>query len=345
MTNPNNNEFDNMNEFETLQEQETVETENFTDELETEEVATEETETEEPQEETTDSEENETDDEVNEPETEETEVKEEEPKLKPSEICKSKAAFNDFILNNPMPLEICEIMQNYPQKPVVKIAELTQNIETLINTIGTEDFDTNQYLVWIVTRAKDEIVNTVKRLNGKEGLGIFIMRAYLYNDETEIGFECLLKPELKEKVKRVINTETPAKQLQKEYWEVYKEVSDELQSEIQILEALPRHYQPVSIGVKGVQIMLTINTQKHYIAAEIGINNDKTLFEKLLEHKEEIESEVGELEWDSKESNKSAKIRKTYYIDINNPVNHEKAAEEHVKMAEALTAIARKYLK
>ena len=26
MTNPNNNEFDNMNEFETLQEQETVET-------------------------------------------------------------------------------------------------------------------------------------------------------------------------------------------------------------------------------------------------------------------------------------------------------------------------------
>ena len=347
MTEQNQNEnfeIETIEETQAFETSEDAETENFTDELETEEVATEETETEEPQEETTDSEENETDDEVNEPETEETEVKEEEPKLKPSEICKSKAAFNDFILNNPMPLEICEIMQNYPQKPVVKIAELTQNIETLINTIGTEDFDTNQYLVWIVTRAKDEIVNTVKRLNGKEGLGIFIMRAYLYNDETEIGFECLLKPELKEKVKRVINTETPAKQLQKEYWEVYKEVSDELQSEIQILEALPRHYQPVSIGVKGVQIMQTINTQKNYIASEIGINNDKTLFEKLLEHKEEIESEVGELEWDSKESNKSAKIRKTYPIDINNPENHEKAAEEHVKMAEALTAIARKYL-
>ena len=338
----NNNEFDNMNEFETLQEQETAETENFTDELETEEVEVETEETE-----TTDSEETETDDEVDEPETEETEVEvqeEEQPKLKPSEICKSKAAFNDFILNNPMPLEICKIMQNYPKKPVVKIAELTQNIETLINTIGTEDFDTNQYLVWIVTRAKDEIVNTVKRLNGKDGLGIFIIRAYLYNDETEIGFECLLKPELKEKVKRVVNTQTPAKQLQKEYWDTYFIVCDTLQSEIQVTP-LPRHYQPVSIGVKGVQVMQTINTQKKYIASEIGINNDKTLFEKLLEHKEEIESEVGELEWDSKESNKSAKIRKTYYIDINTPENHEKAAEEHVKMAEALRDIARKYLK
>ena len=177
MTKPNNNnEFDNMKEFEPLHGQETVETENFTDEMETEqtvndEVETEETETEESQEETTDSEETETDDEILEDEQEEpeTEVKEEKPQLKPSEICKSKAAFNDFILNNPMPVEICEVMQNYPKKPVVKIAELTQNIETLINTIGTEDFDTNQYLVWIVTRAKDEIVNTVKRLNGKEG--------------------------------------------------------------------------------------------------------------------------------------------------------------------------------
>lgn len=376
MTEQNQNEnfeIETIEETQAFETSEDAETENFTDELETEEVETEETVINEPQEETTDSEENETDDEVNEPETEETEVKEEEPKLKPSEICKSKAAFNDFILNNPMPLEICEIMQNYPKKPVVKIAELTQNIETLINTIGTEDFDTNQYLVWIVTRAKDEIVNTVKRLNGKDGLGIFIIRAYLYNDETEsglraegvaclacdeqdntgkrpvyceqprLGFECLLKPELKEKVKRVINTETPAKQLQKEYWNTYFIVCDTLQSEIQVTP-LPRHYQPVSIGVKGVQIMQTINTQKNYIAAEIGINNDKTLFEKLLEHKEEIESEVGELEWDSKESNKSAKIRKTYPIDIISPENHEKAAEEHVKMAEELTAIARKYL-
>ena len=142
-----NFEIETIEETQAFETSADAETENFTDELETErklpdtqmlevkntleckncetvlernasvlngqfsrqEVETEKTETEEPQEETTDSEENETDDEVNEPETEETEVKEEEPKLKPSEICKSKAAFNDFILNNPMPLEICEI--------------------------------------------------------------------------------------------------------------------------------------------------------------------------------------------------------------------------------------------
>ena len=166
----------------------------------------------------------------------------------------------------------------------------------------------------------------------------------VYREQPRLMFQCLLKPELKEKVKRVINTETPAKQLQLEYWTTYFDICDTLQSAIQVTP-LPRHYQPVSIGVKGVQIMQTINTQKNYIASEIGINNNKTLFEKLLEHKEEIESEVGELEWDSKESNKSAKIRKTYPIDINNPENHAQAAAEHVRIAEALTAIARRYLK
>jgi len=323
------------NEFETLEAQEMLETAETFEEVETAEEQIEEETSE------TETQEAESEEPQDEPEDE---VQEEQPKLQPAEIFKSKAAFYDEMVNKPMPLEICEIMQEYPKKPAVRIAELTQNIETLINTIGDEDFDTNQYLVWIVSNPKDKVVNTVKRLNGKDGLGIFIVKAYILND-VNIGFECLLKPELKEKVKRTVNTETAAKQLQKEYWETYKAVSDELQSEIQILEALPRHYQPVSIGVKGVQIMQTVNTQKHYIASEIGINNDKALFEKLLEHKEEIESEIGTLEWDSKETNKSAKVRKTYLIDINNPENHAQAAAEHVRMAEALTAIARRYLK
>ncbi len=40
-------------------------------------------------------------------------------------------------------------------------------------------------------------------------------------------------------------------------------------------------------------------------------------------HKEEIEKEIGHLEWDSKENNKSSKIRKIFEIDINNSDNHK----------------------
>lgn len=274
--------------------------------------------------------------------TEDVEESDNNTKVSAINILKSKAAFEDYTVKQPMPLDVCEILENYPKKPVVRIADLTQNIETLINKIGNEDFDTNQYLVWFISREKDEIVKTIKKLNGTNGLGIFIMKTLIVNDD-EIGFECLLQPELKEKIKRTINTETPAKQLQKVYWDVYFEECDEQQSLMQV-DPQPRHYQPVSIGKKGIQIMQTINTQHNYIASEIGINNDKTIFEKLLKRKEEIESEVGELEWDSKEKNKSSKIRKIYLTDVSNLENYRKIAKEHIKMAEQLKDIAYKYL-
>ena len=76
-------------------------------------------------------------------------------------VFKSRMAFNEYVLNNPMPTKICEIMQSYPHKNTTRIAELTQNFETLLNLVGNEDFDTNQYLVWIVVNPKEKIVITI----------------------------------------------------------------------------------------------------------------------------------------------------------------------------------------
>lgn len=113
---------------------------------------------------------------------------------------------------------------------------------------------------------------------------------------------------------------------------------------MQIKEALPQHYQNISIQKSGVQILQTVNTQRNYVASEIAINNNKELFEQLLKHKEEIEDEIGHLEWDSKENNKSSKIRKIFEIDINNSDNHECAINEHIKMSAELKNIVHKYL-
>ena len=82
----------------------------------------------------------------------------------------------------------------------------------------------------------------------------------------------------------------------------------------------------------------------NYVASELAISNNKEIFYTLLEHKEEIESEIGKLEWDSKETNKSAKIRKIYEIDISNPDNHQEAVEKLITMGAELKAIAHKYL-
>ena len=113
---------------------------------------------------------------------------------------------------------------------------------------------------------------------------------------------------------------------------------------MQISEALPRHYQYISIGKTGIQILQTINTAKNYVASEIAINNNKSIYEFFFDLKDKIEEEVGKLEWYCKENNKSAKIRKVFEIDVNNPENHEKAILEQVKMGAELKAIIYKYL-
>ena len=77
---------------------------------------------------------------------------------------------------------------------------------------------------------------------------------------------------------------------------------------------------------------------------DLKINNDKSLFNKLYEYKTEIEEQLGELEWDSKEKNKSAKIRKIYEVDISEPNTHQKAVEKLITMGAELKAIAHKYL-
>lgn len=261
------------------------------------------------------------------------------------EIFKSRANFESYMLELPMPAEICEAMQGYQKKDVERIAELTQNFQTFLNKVGDGSFNPKQYLVWIVTNPKEEIVNTMRVINqsSTNGLEIFIFKATLNGDK--IDFECVLKPNIVVKQKREVNINTPSKQLQKAYWETYMPVCLESDyTEMQIKKALPQHFQCISIGKAGVQILQTINTQNNYVASEIAINNDKEIFEKLFEHKEEIEKEVGKLEWDSKENVKSAKIRKTFKIDINNPENHKKAILEHVKMGAELKAIVHKYL-
>ena len=165
------------------------------------------------------------------------------------------------------------------------------------------------YIFWFIANEKEELRNTAITLNNyfdKNYCGIFTIKTILIGNKIE--FEPLLKPEIP--IKQTRNDNTPAKQLQKEYWEKYFEICDTLQSEMQVTPA-PRHYQYIPIGKMGVQIMQTVNTQDKYIGTELFINNDKGIFNKLFENKEEIEKELGELDWQALEGKKSSRIRKT----------------------------------
>ena len=259
------------------------------------------------------------------------------------EALKSREKFSNFIESKRETIEQ-EYLKEYSKRDrVFSYTQLTPTCESLMNALNEFRDDQKVFLFLYIVNEKPEITKFIKYLNNtfNKMCGIFLIKAILNGDKMD--FECLLKPQIQEKKQRVVNTNTPAKQLQFEYWQAYFEKCDELQREMQINPA-PRHYQYIGIGKKGVQIMQTVSTVDKYIATELSINNDKSIFHKLEEHKEQIEKVLGTLEWHIKDGVDSCKIRQKIYFDISMTEIRDAKVEEHIKLAEQFKKVFSKYL-
>lgn len=262
--------------------------------------------------------------------------------ITPIEVLKSRQNFSDYITKHSKEVTN-DLLQGYPSRPLHIICpQLTQNSDGLMESLAKLVDNQKAYIFWFVVNIKEDLENISKNLNqifDKNYCGIFIIKAVLNGDKIE--FETILKPEIPSRQAR--NKNTRAKLLQKAYWEKYFEICDELQSEMQVNPA-PQHYQYIPIGKKGVQIMQTVNTKDKYIATELFINSDKEIFNKLLEHKSEIEEKLGFLDWQALEGKKSSRIRQTLNYDISDASQIDKAIKDHIKMAEDFRETFKKYL-
>jgi hypothetical protein len=260
--------------------------------------------------------------------------------ITPEQALKSKKNFEEYLMDYTPP-EIDSVLARYPKsndKEIIKIIDLTQNIETLMNALNENSMLLQPpYIIWFVTNEKINILNMVGSINkyANKNFGIFIFKAYLNEDKIE--FKCLLQPDLPPRYVSL------AKQTQLEYWERYFDICDEMGSNMQI-NPRTQHWQYIPIGRKGVCLMLTTSTQIKYIGVDLVINSDKTIFDELYEHKKEIENELGELEWVNKNKNKSSKIRKTLDFDITDKSQIETAIKAHIELAENFKSTFRKYL-
>lgn len=260
-------------------------------------------------------------------------------------VLKTKANFENFI-EEYQPAVITSTLAEYPKadgRAVLTICDLTQNINSLLARLNdpvVKNLPQAPLVVWLVTSEKEEVQNLVDIMNkstGRDDIKTFIFKAALNDDESDIDIECILKPEFNER-KYQRNDETPAKILQLAYWKKYAELSDRK------ITPGPRHFQSLSIGKGGVEIFQTVNTAKNYVASEILIRDDKEIFEKLLEHKEEIENELGELSWQKIEGKKSSRIRKTVDADISDGETLEDTIKAHIEMANEFKRVFSQYL-
>ena len=262
--------------------------------------------------------------------------------LTTNEVLKSKQNFADYIKVHSEEI-MSDVLNDFPERRIrIVIPQLTSCDEGLLYGIQGLKVCPKAYIFWFIVNEKERHIDIARALNNSfsKDYGIFIVKFYL--DDENLKYECIVKPELK--IKQLRRTDTPAKQLQKEYWEKYADICDMLGLGDYQVNPAPRHYQYIPIRKSGVQIMQTVNTQKKYIATELLITEKQEIFEKLLEHKVEIEEELGTLNWQALEGKKSSRIRKSLDYDINDKTQFEPAINEHLKMAEDFNKTFKKYL-
>lgn len=262
--------------------------------------------------------------------------------LTPIEILKSRQNFTDYIEAHSSEITT-ELLKDYPARELLIIcSQLTQNSDGLITLANQLQGNKKAYIFWFVVNEKKELKNIAQNLNSffdKNFCGIFLIKAFLNNEK--IDFECLLKPEIGAKSRYSYNT--PAKKLQNEYWQRYSEICDELASDNQVSPRY-QHWQYLPMHKAGVCLMLSINTQQKYIGADLVVNSNKYIFEKLYSQKDEIEKELGELEWVNIPGQKSSRIRKAFDYDITDKSGRDEAIKKHIKLAEDFKSVFPKYL-
>ena len=254
-----------------------------------------------------------------------------------ADVFKSRQNFLDYIEANSSEI-ISQLLENYPKRSMhIVYPQLTQSSEGLINAAGELVDEQKAYIFWFIANEKEDLLKIAKTLNNffdKNYCGIFVIKTFLNVDKIE--FNCILKPE------HSINKNTPCKIMQKQYWEKYFEICDEMALDLQVNPQY-QHWQYLPMHKRRVCLMLSVSIQKEYIGVDLVIS-DKTIYKYLYNLKDKIEAELGKLEWINEPNNKTTKIRKTLTYDVNDLNTQAKAVKDHIDLALQFKEIFSKYL-
>lgn len=175
-------------------------------------------------------------------------------------------------------------------------------------------------IIWIVKEAKEEHRQAIDWLNEHtdSDINIFLCKIELWkiNDSPLApNFQVICKPNNWTKSVKIESNITPSKKIELNYWNKVNEYINNNNFNFSTPAPRPRPIHVLAIGNSATQIRLTFNT-KNEMSVRFHINDDKVLFDKLYENKNEIEKELGfELEWDRSDKYKSSQIR--VFKDIN----------------------------
>ena len=190
-----------------------------------------------------------------------------------------------------------------------------------------------EIIVWIVREVRDEHKRAIDWLNEHtdEKINFFIVKMEVW----KIGdspyapkFYVVSQPNDWAKIVKQTSVQSSkvseTKLLQLEFWEKFREFSQNKGSKIRFGKPYPQHWFDISLGTSQAHIALTASSQLGSMSCEIYIPNSKELFFGLESIKDIILQETGlQLEWYELPKKKASRIKALKEIQISDTTQWE----------------------
>lgn len=172
-------------------------------------------------------------------------------------------------------------------------------------------------IVWIVTKAREEHRSAIEWLNNNtnSNVNFFLIEIHAYkigaSDKAPM-FKVVEQPNDFIKNNKSSNNDESMNKSQSqriEFWNQFNDVVIERGKPFNTRKPTTDHWYNVAIGTSEAHIDITLVNKDSLIGVELYITNNKELFDKLYERKDDIENDLGfKLDWRRLDNSKASRI-------------------------------------
>lgn len=211
-----------------------------------------------------------------------------------------------------------------------------------------------QYIVWIVKEAREEHKSAIEWLNNNtnSNINFFLIEIHAYKIEDSNPapmFQVIEAPNDFIKNNKTTNKDgnlNKAQSQRLEFWNQFNDIIIKKGKPFSVRKATTDHWYSVAIGTSEAHLDITLVNKDSVIGVELYISDNKELFDELLQHKEEIENELGfKLDWRRLDTSKASRI--IYFIrglNFDDHSNYEKLMNDTIDVAVKMRDIFKKYI-
>ena len=172
-------------------------------------------------------------------------------------------------------------------------------------------------VVWIVKEAREEHRSAIEWLNNNtnSNINFFLIEIHAYkigNSDNAPMFQVIEQPNDFIKNNKSINSNDTMNKSQSqrvEFWNQFNNVLVERGKPFNVRKATTDHWYNVAIGTSDAHIDITLVNKDSVIGVELYITDNKELFDKLYQKKDEIEADLGlKLDWRRLNNSKASRI-------------------------------------